>query len=256
MWEPEIEFVNEEHRKIYGQTKDIPGWQAPGDTERLYEMGYKSGDVILEIGTYAGKSATVELRGALANPQRSAPLYFGIDINPVGVVRTLTNLQAQNLFEHALVFHHDLEQFTSEFDIQPTMVFLDGDHRYDGVKKDLEILKSFLVPDVPVLCHDYTNAQNDTGELGVRRAVDEFVAEGWARFVGTNGCSAFLVTTEKCTGANRSPWTKEQFDARKTELAWPCSIQLYRQLEYRENELKALKKELEQASAAAMSPVG
>ena len=251
MWDSEIEFVNEEHREIYGQTQNIPGWQAPGDTERLYEMGYKSGDVILEIGTYAGKSATVELKGALANPERTAPLYFGIDINPVGVVRTLVNLEEQDLFQHALVFHHDLEQFVTEFDIQPTMVFLDGDHRYDGVKKDLEVLKRFLVPDVPVLCHDYTNTQNSTGQLGVRRAVDEFVADGWARLVGTNGCSAFLVTTDKCTGQHRPAWTQERFEARKAELTWPCSKQLYHRVVHRENENKKLKEQLEHQSAAA-----
>ena len=252
MWDSKIEFVNGEHRTIFEQTKDIPGWQAPGDSERLYEMAYKSGDVILEIGTYAGRSATVELRGALANPQRTTmPLFFGIDINPFGIARTLSNLEDQNLLQHALAFHGDLEKFVQQFEIQPTMVFVDGDHRYDGVKRDLEILNAYLVPGTPVLCHDYTNAQNDTGELGVRRAVDEFVADGWARMISVSGCSAFLVTTEKCTGQESPKWSLDKFNAKKDELLWPCTRQLYRMLENRDNQLKDALERLADRPAAA-----
>lgn len=252
MWESEIEFVNGEHRKVYVQTKDIPGWQAPGDTQRLYEMAFKAGDVILEIGTYAGRSATVELRGALANPERKiSPMYFGIDINVTAVIRTLKYLEDQHLLQHALAYHGDLGSFVKAFDIQPTMVFVDGDHRYDGVKQDLTILADFLVPETPVLCHDYTNVQNETGEIGVRRAVDEFVAAGWAQLIGVSGCSAFLVTTEKCRGRYQPRWSQQKFDQRKIDLLWPQTRKLYRMLEYRERELNTIKQELEETTAAA-----
>ena len=185
-------------------------------------MAYKSGGVILEIGTYAGRSAIVKLRGALANPDRMIhPMYFGIDINVTAVFRTLKYLEDHKLMQHALAFHGDLSAFISEFDIQPTMVFVDGDHRYEGVRQDLELLGQFLVADTPVLCHDYTNAQNESGEIGVRKAVDEFVAGGWARMVGVSGCSALLVTSEQCQGIHRAQWTQSQFSQRKRICCGP-----------------------------------
>lgn len=231
MWTNEQPFVNDEHREIYEATKDIPGWQAPGDSHRLYEMAYKAGDVILEIGMFGGRSATVELRGGLAAPERQTPpLYFGVDIAFSSVMRTLNTLEKQNLQQHALAFHGDIEQFFSRIKIQPTMVFVDGDHLYEGVKKDLDFLSSHLVPETPVLCHDYWNTENDTGEIGVRKAVDEFVANGWAKMIGKSGCSAFLVTTDQCTGVEMEPWSQEQFAQMRSDLLQEYLVNLYQNM--------------------------
>lgn len=231
MWTQEQSFVNDEHRQIYETTEQIPGWQVPGDSHRLYEMGYKAGDVILEIGMFGGRSATVELRGALAAPDRtSSPMYFGVDIEMNSVTRTLNTLNQQRLLQHALAFHGDLAQFIERFEIQPTMVFVDGDHRYDGVKKDLELLTKYLRPEVPVLCHDYWHPHNETGEMGVRQAVDEFVDGGWATMIGKSGCSMLMVTTEKCSGAEREPWSAEKFAESRAELLAQYTVQLHQDL--------------------------
>jgi hypothetical protein len=66
-------YLNEEHKNIYSKTEHLEGWQAVGDSLKLFEMGYYCGDVILEIGMYGGRSATVELLGALNNPNRISP---------------------------------------------------------------------------------------------------------------------------------------------------------------------------------------
>jgi hypothetical protein len=71
-WSDQQEFLTKEHHHIFERTQHIPGWQAPGDSYKLYEMGYRAGDIILEIGTYGGRSAVVELEGAMANSDRSA----------------------------------------------------------------------------------------------------------------------------------------------------------------------------------------
>jgi hypothetical protein len=212
-------FLCDEHSKIFEQTKDIPGWQLPGDSFKLYEMAYESGDVILEIGTFGGRSAVVEIRGALANPARAeAPQFFGIEIDIHGIWRSYNSIKAAGLEKYSLLFHGDLEKFVSEFSVKPTMVFVDGDHRYEGVKKDLLILSRILSPNTPVLCHDYTNPENETGELGVRRAVDEFVEAGFAEFSGNFGCSAFLKTTAKCQGQFQARWSHEEFLEHKARL--------------------------------------
>ena len=211
-------YINAEHQQIFEQTKHIPGWQVLGDSDKLYELAYQYGDVILEIGTFGGRSATVELRGALANPERTTPpQFYGIDIDIQGIWRTLTSLAKENLTEHALLYHGNLQDFIASFSICPTMVFVDGDHRYEGVKRDLMSLAGFLKPGTPVLCHDYTNPENDTGELGVRRAIDEFVDQGFATFSGTFGCSAFLIMSDQAEGVAQDTPLQE-FYRRKSEL--------------------------------------
>jgi hypothetical protein len=58
-WSGRESFLNDEHRGIYLATKELPGWQDPADSEKLYELGYHCGGVILEIGVFGGRSALV-----------------------------------------------------------------------------------------------------------------------------------------------------------------------------------------------------
>jgi hypothetical protein len=198
---PVPQFVSEEHRQIFELTKNIPGWQVDGDAFKLFELGFHAGDVILELGVYGGRSAVVELRGALANPERrQPPQFFGLDLDPEAIKRSWQTLRDFGLDAYALLFQGNIAAFVEEFAIQPTMVFVDADHEYAGVRSDLDALSRLLAPGVPVLCHDYTNPENDTGELGVRRAVTEWIEAGKAALLGIFGCSALLVTTEKCEG--------------------------------------------------------
>lgn len=216
-WEANPEYVNTEHQEIFNQTKDLPGWQMEGDTYKLYEMGYFAGDVILEIGTFGGRSAVVELRGALSNENRPTTQFFGIEVDINGIWRTYHTLEQEKLAEHALLYHGTLQEFIGDFYIKPTMVFVDGDHRYEGVKRDLNTLSELLTPGVPVLCHDYLNPENDTGAYGVRQAATEWESAGFAQFIGVFGCSALFITTENCEGM-RQGLSLPKFEQYRTEL--------------------------------------
>lgn len=188
-------FTCAEHPRIFDNTSHLPGWQMPGDSLKLYEMGYHAGDVILEIGTYGGRSATVELRGALANPTRTAfPQFYGIDICHDSITRTRQTLADQQLIDFCHLFEGNLQQFVERWSVSPTMVFLDGDHRYEGVKADLEVLGRYLRPGTPILMHDYLNPENDTGAYGVRRAALEWAADTRAVFMGCFGCTALYLS--------------------------------------------------------------
>lgn len=190
---PPLTWINEEHKGIYERTKHLPGWQDPGDSAKLYDLGFHHGDFILEIGVYGGRSAVVELLGALANPDRTKPpCFLGVDLDLDAVARSYRSLTEFSLEKHAAIFQGTLQELAGEMKLNPTMVFLDGDHSYEGVRSDLATLSGFLAAGTPVLCHDYANSDNDTGKLGVRRAVDEFVAAGGARLEGVYGVSALL----------------------------------------------------------------
>ena len=189
--------VTAEHARIFELTSPLPGWQMPGDSFKLYEMGFWAGDVILEIGTYGGRSATVELRGALANPARTAaPQFYGIDISPDSIARTRQTLADEKLLDYCHLFEGSLADFVPQWTIEPTMVFLDGDHSYEGVVVDMEILSRYLRPGTPVLVHDYLNTDNDTGAMGVTRGANEWAASGKVKFLGCFGCSALYLTLD------------------------------------------------------------
>ncbi len=188
--------LNDEHARIFSETDALPGWQHVHDTEKLYEMAFHNGGVILEIGMYGGRSATVELRGALAGLAMAAsgrvPQFYGVDIERQALARTHETLTKEGLSEFALMFLGDLAEFRKMIPITPTMVFVDGDHRYAGAWSDLKNLSEMLVPGTPVLCHDYV------GIADVTRAVDEWVASGHYSAVGQFGCSALLMATDLC----------------------------------------------------------
>jgi len=211
-WEANPGFVNPGHKTVFAETKDIPGWQMPGDSYKLYELGFFAGNAILEIGTFGGRSAVVELKGALSNPERKQrPQFFGVDILQESIVRTFGSMKAHGVDEFALLYCGTLRQFVTEVPVNPTMVFVDGDHAYDGVKEDTAALSDLLRPNVPVLFHDFLNAENDTGAYGVRRAAQEWEEAGFVTFKGAFGCSGLFVTTEKCRGLN-PPIRPEEFE--------------------------------------------
>jgi hypothetical protein len=193
-WPTEACFLSEEHAQIYRQTSAIPGWQSPGDSFKLYEMGWHAGDVILEIGPFGGRSATVAMRGALANPARTLrPQYYGIDIDADSIARTRGFIAPEKLGDYCHLYHGSLRQFVERWRITPTMVFLDGDHTYEGVAADLLILTDYLQPGTPVLVHDFLNQENESGKIGVKRAAREWENRGHGRFLGCFGCSALYV---------------------------------------------------------------
>ena len=214
-WGTGESYINEEHSRIYKDTENIPGWQDIRDSEKLYEMAFHNGAVILEIGTFGGRSATVELRGALAavaaGRGAQMPQFYGVDIDPGSIVRTWETLKKHELTEHALLFRGGFSEFHRHIPIVPTMVFVNGDHRYSGVWADLHNLTRMLAPGTPVFCHDYQAIE------GVTRAVDEWLKTGYYKPFGQFGSSALLMSTDKCTG---KPWRlpKAEFDAVRRDL--------------------------------------
>lgn len=185
-------FINAEHARIFELTSAIPGWQLPGDSELLFEVAHKSGDVILEIGTYAGRSAVAALKGTISAGRR--PVYYGVDINPTAIDNTTKTLKKFGLEKNAILFQGTITSFLKRFYISPSMVFVDGDHKYEGVKSDLLSLSAVLRAGTPIVCHDYLNPETP----GVKLAVDEWINAGWAASARTDGCSILLIASSKC----------------------------------------------------------
>jgi glycosyltransferase involved in cell wall biosynthesis len=212
-WRREEKFLSPEHEQIWEKTKHLPGWQDPADSQKLYEMALHSGGIILEIGVFGGRSAAVELLGANVPARGWTAQLYGLDVDPSFLERSRPTLQKTGIAKQCLLYHGNLSQFHRDLPIVPTMVFVDGDHEYAGVRADLMCLKEFVAPNTPILCHDYSGIE------GVRRAVDEMLQTPWYQMAGLFAGSILLRATEKCTGkvVGLSPGAFEQ--ARKGLLA-------------------------------------
>lgn len=197
---PATACLNDEHAGIWQATRNLPGWQDLADSLKLYETAYYNGAIILEIGVYGGRSAVVELRGALrakAEHGGPRPQYYGVDLDPAAIPRSRQTLQAAGLDDYCLLYLGTLGSFHREIPITPTMVFVDGDHSYEGAKRDLAALARFLAPGTPVVCHDYHGIDD------VRKAVDETVAGGTYEAMGVFDGSVLLRASSTCRGQTR-----------------------------------------------------
>jgi predicted O-methyltransferase YrrM len=190
---PATGFVDELHQSVADRTDGISGWLMPEEAEELYALAHAHGDVMLEVGTFRGRSATVLNLGARGRPQRQ---FFSVDIDPSSGIHALEALRRFGVDGRAFFFHGGLDAFRARIKIAPTFAFIDGDHTYEGVRRDTDLLSTLLLPGIPVVFHDYLNPSTP----GVLRAVNEWVEQGFAVLTKTCGTCAVTSTTAKCTG--------------------------------------------------------
>ena len=131
---------------------------------------------ILEIGVRWGASTSAFLLGL----EEHKGNLFSIDIEP----------GCWNLFAGhpqwtflAANSHKPDEMISSFIDIETkhpgfSILFIDGDHEYEGVKQDLEMYVPLVKPGGKILMHDVCEPTLP----GVRRAMDEFLeTKGWPK---------------------------------------------------------------------------
>jgi predicted O-methyltransferase YrrM len=218
-WSAESDELRRAQRQILAATQELEGWLLDADTAKLVEIAYHCGDTILEVGTWAGRACVVELLGALArHDRRQRPQLVGVDISAEALDKTYRTLARHGLAHDAALYRGSLAELVREHDVAPSMVFLDGGHRYEEVREDLAILSGLLAPGVPVFGHDFTNAENDGGEFGVRRAFDEWEAHGDGELCGVFGCGALFVTSARCRGRAAVPLGLEAFEALRRSM--------------------------------------
>jgi predicted O-methyltransferase YrrM len=131
---------------------------------------------ILEIGSYIGASAACF--GASKANNSSCEIYcidtWNNDAMTEGKKETY-HLFTQNTssFKNLIVpirgFSSEVVEQVKQFTEHLDLLFIDGDHAYDGVKSDWENYKGFLREGSIVVFHDYGWAE------GVKRIVNEDV---------------------------------------------------------------------------------
>jgi hypothetical protein len=82
------------------------------------------------------------------------------------------------------------------------MIYLDGDHTYEGVKKDLEVSYKKIKNNAFIMGHDYEmnyNKTKNTYNFGVKQAVDEFCLKYNQKVYakGMDGCVSYAILCNK-----------------------------------------------------------
>ncbi len=139
---------------------------------------------IVEIGTLLGYSAQALCEGVLQSGVRKT--IYTVDNygwNPMGVqpyrhrMLTKLNLVLAKRLTDLVIVDSTAEDFYKSFKELPSFVFIDADHTYASVKKDLQFFKDIGSP--VISGHDYNFPD-------VHRAVHEVLGEeGLEVFSGT-----------------------------------------------------------------------
>lgn len=190
----------------------IPGILDPLESYTLFilSMNAPSNNFIVEVGSYLGRSAAYMAMGSLISGKKGvyaidmfpkkADWYLGKDgyyhikgsdyyLEENVYKERETFFYGDHVYDSTLEIFKDIirkvgleknietfkgtaMEYAQQQKIPLRMVFIDGDHTYDGVKKDVFALSDMIVENGYLCFHDYSNTFP-----GVVRAVNEFVID-------------------------------------------------------------------------------
>jgi hypothetical protein len=161
----------------------VEGMTSMRELERLYSLarGVESG-CIVEVGSYRGRSTAALGLGSLdghrapvfaIEPHESFTGVFGGNFGPADRAAFYRAMLATGVWEVVRLVNLSSEVVAAGWTRPVGMLWLDGDHTYEGVRRDYRCWEPHLEEDA-VLALDDASAQN----AGPARLVDELVQSG------------------------------------------------------------------------------
>ncbi len=137
--------------------------------------------VIIEVGSFRGKSTTALSIGAREGG--NAPIYavdpheefsgpFGGEFGPPDRQAFFENMLRVGAWQNVRLVNLSSEVITPGWDKPVGLLWIDGDHSYEGVRRDFECWLPHLLPGAPVIL-------DDTDRGGPKQFVEELLADGW-----------------------------------------------------------------------------
>lgn len=148
-------------------------------------------EVCVEIGSARGKSACyvgLALRENGRGKLYAIDPHQKTDWNDAGGIDSLPIFQrhvaAAGVSEQVEVIRSTSADAAAKWDKPIDFIFIDGDHTYEGVKRDWELFKPFIKPFGLVLFHDtiwdlQADSKYAREDMGVPRFVEELRAQGY-----------------------------------------------------------------------------
>lgn len=150
--------------QIVSRVNLISGWFYPGQMLELYPhlRELKKEHLILEVGTYFGRSA---LFFALSAPDTQV---ITIDVIPTVDQRVMAEDNVVQLLGDSVEVGLNWDGPSPDF------IFIDGNHEYEAVKRDIAAWYPRLTPGGVIAFHDYYSEPGINPQEGVKQAVDEW----------------------------------------------------------------------------------
>jgi predicted O-methyltransferase YrrM len=162
-------------------------------------------EICVEIGSARGKSACYI---GMALKENGNGKLYAIDPhtrtewNDSRSLETLNifraNISALGLTEQVVIVHSFSSEAAQNWTRPIDLIFIDGDHTYDGVKQDWELFVPHVRPFGVVLFHDtiwdlITDQERVRPDMGVPRFVDELREQGYQTVTINRDCGLSLI---------------------------------------------------------------
>jgi len=187
------------------QIQAIEGLISEKEAKCLYELAKSCGGDIVEIGSWKGKS-TVCL--ALGSKAGSKGKVFAIDPHE-GIADSCTKLIGPRESTEP-IFRENIKKAGVDGIVVPlvmkseeainkwtkhiSLLWIDGDHEYEGVKKDILLFEPYLKIGSRICFHDAFYLLTNSCS-GVRKAVDEEIFRS-NRFADIHFCDRIVYATK------------------------------------------------------------
>lgn len=151
----------------------------------LYKIAKKTENDIVEIGRKYGGSALL-LASAISNERK----VYSIDIEEHERVKKYFSISPKEITDKIIMLEGKSEKIGRKWDMNKKvgMVFVDGDHSYKGVKKDIEIWMPILLSGGYACFHDVRGTA-----LGLEPLISDLKKSGWIE----TDCAETLVVMRK-----------------------------------------------------------
>jgi hypothetical protein len=151
----------------------------------LYELaGQVERGCIIEVGSYRGRSTVALARGAAAG--HGAPVYAidphepfvgvrGQRFGPEDRAAFMRNMVRTGAYRYVRLLNVSSEVVSPGWNQPVGLLWLDGDHAYEAVRRDFNAWEPHLLPTSDLVLDDA-----DDPQLGPHRLVRELTDEGWS----------------------------------------------------------------------------
>lgn len=175
---PQLKKMSEYSKKraydVLERVKRIPGFLFDKEALDLYRLAFSAVGVgeIVEIGASVGRATTAIAYGC---KHGGTGKVTTIDSYAWKTVKDIENSEQQfrrntaRLKDYIQLHVAASEEIGKGWNRPIKMIFIDGDHSYEAVRRDIELFLPHIVPGGVVAFHDYHNAEFG----GVQRAVEE-----------------------------------------------------------------------------------
>ena len=179
--------------KIENQNYFLPGSVKIEELEQLEKLASQSKDIIVEIGSFQGRSTVGLAKGSKLGNNN---IVYAIDTWGNKVVTKdviiskesfMNNIKNSEVDDIVTPIHSTSNKAFVNWDKKIGMLFIDGDHSYNGVKSDIRWC-DFVIPGGIIAFHDYHSPKYDESVI---KAVDESKSN-WTLHSHTKGLIVFI----------------------------------------------------------------